>query len=174
MTSQGKNFSEGIEEYMRQYGDNQTQEQQEQPKQLPQKPLTPLDEEFEQFAKERINPVLDKQSQITIEEGRQLNAVSRELERVNNNIKCGLKRGRIVVFAKVSDRDKTEISRKEGLKIGNEYREKVLRYELMQALSGAHILLEEKDQQDPEAQLKEEELLALMRQEEDRRRKLHL
>lgn len=180
MSSEDKSFSECIEDDMR-----QDIEAHEGKQQSIVRPSEPLPNAWQRFEKEYITPILDKETEIPEEEGRQVRLLSSMLERAAAKIKNKLRLNRIVVFAEVSERNPLEIDRNAETKIGHEYRKKLERaelekqleqrerYELLQVLPGLGIEIDE-PKPDPKAEAEAEEarLLAEARSEEERQRKL--
>jgi hypothetical protein len=118
MFSQGKSFSECIEDSMRQdiesYEENKNSACQA--VRLSERSFSrlPVHEEFNQFEKDHITPILDKETLITEEEGRQVRLLGSMLERAAANIKNKLKLNRIVIFPDMPKHNNRQKRREKG------------------------------------------------------------
>jgi hypothetical protein len=170
--SQGKSYSEKIEEYMSKEVDRLNENSAIAFGAAALSTTLTPNEEFEQTISGRIEPLLTKDnSQITIEDKSILDSILISTKKLVGTIETKFNRLRVVNFSKIAEYDRLEKTRLAQLKSAKEYQEKKERYNLMQELPLPILVQEEEDKAKIET-LSEAQLWALQQSEERRQRKL--
>lgn len=182
--SQGKNYSELLEEYMRREIDNYECRLTENSATASTISLsiaastipTPsASGEFEQTINQRIEPLLNKDNtQLTVEDKGMLDTILISAKKLVGKVETKLSLLRIVRFSKISNIDRLEMTRLAQLKSAKVYQEKKQCFNLMQELPFPVEEVQTQDKTQIETNLSEAQLWSLQQSEERRQKKLRM